>query len=195
VTQPLSTDKAAVVGSINRMTGTGTTSGTIIAEGIKWAAQVLTPEAPFTEGGDPKKFHKIMILLTDGDNEDGRCGGSFANTSLPNPYWNNAYFGLYAKYDGTKTYSQIKTLNTADCRDGGVLDQAMLTEAQKAKTAGIEIFSIRFGDSDTNDKTLMKKVASSKTGTDDHYYDAPDASHLGDIFKEIGKQLGWRLLN
>ncbi len=41
----------------------------------------------------------------------------------------------------------------------------------------------------------MKQIASSKPGTDDHYFDAPSVYDIPTVFKEIGKQLGWRLLN
>ena len=58
----------------------------------------------------------------------------------------------------------------------------------------IEVFAIRFGDSDSVDVSLMKSIASSKAGTNDHYYDAPSAYDIDDVFKKIGRQLGWRLL-
>jgi len=176
----LTTDKAAITTAINSMTATGTASGTVISEGIKWGRNVLTPEAPYTEGGDPKKYRKVMILLTDGDTEDGKCGGTYGDTSDPNNYWYNAYYGMNVK--------------TCHCEDGGCLNAAMLAEAQLAKDAGIEIFSIRFGTSDATDVNLMKAVASSKPGTTDHYYDAPSSSDIDDMFKKIGRQLGLRLI-
>jgi Mg-chelatase subunit ChlD len=179
--RPLSQDKDAIISAINSQTATGSASGTIIPEGIKWARHMLTPEAPYTEGGDKKDFRKIMIVLTDGDNEDGECGGSYRATYRPNNYWTNAYFGMGR--------------DDAHCEDGGVLNQDMLAEAQLAKDEGIEIFTIRFGSSDTTDIALMKQIASSKTGTDDHYFDAPSVYDIPDVFKKIGKQLGWRLLN
>ncbi len=177
----LTTDKSAILSSINTMTATGTSSGTIIAEGLKWGRNVLTPEAPYTEGGDPKKYRKVMILLTDGDNEDGKCGGQYADTHDPNNYWYNAYYGM--------------NVTNCHCEDRGCLDQAMLNEAQLAKNAGIEIFTVRFGDSDANDVTMMKTVASSKPGTDDHYFSAPSSSDIDTMFKKIGRQLGLRLIN
>jgi Flp pilus assembly protein TadG len=178
---PLTGDKATIKAAINSQTATGASSGTVISEGIKWGRQVLSPAAPYTQGGDPKKYRKIMILLTDGDTEDGTCGGSYRATYTPNDYWTNAYYGM-----GT---------TTCHCEDGGCLNQAMLTEAQNAKNEGVEIFTIRYGDSDTTDRNLMKTVASSRAGTTDHYFDAPSTSAIGDVFKQIGRQLGWRLLN
>ncbi len=178
---PLTGDKATIKAAINSQTATGSSSGTVISEGIKWGRQVLSPAAPFTQGGDPKKYRKIMILLTDGDTEDGSCGGTYKATYTPNDYWTNAYYGM--------------STTTCHCEDGGCLNKAMLDEAQKAKNEGVEIFTVRYGDSDTTDKNLMKTVASSRAGTTDHYYDAPSTSAISDVFKQIGRQLGWRLLN
>jgi uncharacterized protein YegL len=177
---PLSRDKDRITNAIDSQTATGAASGTVISEGIKWGRNILTPEAPFTQAGDKEDFRKIMIVLTDGDTEDGECGGTYRASYRPNNYWTNAYYGM--------------GVDTAHCNDGGVLNNDMLSEAQAAKDAGIEIFSIRFGSSDNTDINLMKAIASSKEGTDDHYFDAPSVYDIPDIFKQIGKQLGWRLL-
>jgi uncharacterized protein YegL len=179
--RPLSQDKGEIVTAINSQTALGSASGTVISEGIKWARHMLTPEAPYTQAGDKKDFRKIMIVLTDGDTEDGECGGSYRASYRPNNYWTNAYYGM--------------GVDTAHCEDGGVLNQDMLAEAQLAKDEGVEIFAIRFGSSDNTDVALMKQIASSKPGTDDHYFDAPSVYDIPDVFKKIGKQLGWRLLN
>jgi hypothetical protein len=125
-------------------------------------------------------MRKIIILLTDGDTEDGTCGGNYEVNYTPNNYWTNAYYGM-GDMD-------------SHCEDGGALNQAVLDEARIAKDAGIEIFAIRYGQSDRTDVELMKQAASSKAGTDDHYFDAPSAYDIDDVFKLIGKQLGWRLM-
>ena len=179
--QALTTDKDALTSAINEMDALGYGSGTVISEGIKWGRNVLSPESPYTQGSSDPKVRKIMIVLTDGDTEDGTCGGAYASTFTPNNYWTNAYYGM--------------KVQDCHCNNGGCLNAAMLTEAQNAKNAGIEIFSIRFGDSDTTDIALMKQIASSRTGTEDHYFNAPSAEDIPDVFKLIGKQLGWRLLN
>ena len=59
--------------AINSQTATGNSSGTVIPEGIKWGRNVLTPEAPYDQGGSEDDYRKIMIVLTDGDTEDGEC--------------------------------------------------------------------------------------------------------------------------
>ncbi|EPR44154.1 von Willebrand factor type A [Desulfovibrio sp. X2] len=177
---PLTSNRSDIFASLATHTADGPASGTVISEGIKWGRNVLTPTAPYTQASSDPKYRKIMILLTDGDTEDGKCGGNYAATYDPNNYWTNAYYGM------GDTHSH--------CENGGALNQAMLDEAQKAKDAGIEIFSIRYGDSDSTDITLMKAVASSRAGTTDHYFNAPSTNDLDDIFKQIGRQLGLRLI-
>jgi len=177
----LSTDKGAVISAINSQDALGDFSGTVVSEGLKWGRHVLTPEAPFSEGSGEDDMRKIMIILTDGDTEDGMCGGAHGAYYTPNNYWTNAYYGM--------------GVTDCHCGDGGCLDQAVLDEAQIAKDEGIEIFAIRFGQSDAVDIEIMKAVASSKPGTDDHYFDAPSAYDIDEIFKLIGRQLGWRLLH
>jgi Flp pilus assembly protein TadG len=200
----LSSDKDDILSNITALNAGQVTSGTLISEGIKWGRHVLTPAAPYVEGSTDKKVRKIMIVLTDGDTEDGRCGGSYASGSKTiNTYWTNAYFGQGLKPDTSA--SPYSTLSTAaltlaqipDCKDGGLLNQYVLNEAALAKTDAnypVEIFSIRFGDSDSTDKSLMKQIASSKAGTDDHYFDAPDEAGIKEMFKKIGQQLGQRLM-
>ncbi len=184
----LTTDREDILSSIYALSATGNASGTVISEGVKWGTNVLTPEAPYTQGSDDDSYRKILILLTDGDTEDGRCRGTYGTSNSPTVYWTNAFFGAglggeYASPDDIPT-----------CADGDGLNQAMLDEAQKAKDAGIEIFTIRYGTSDSTDIDLMKAMASSKDGTTDHYFNAPSADDIGEIFKKIGQQLGLRLL-
>lgn len=178
---PLTKKRWQIINAINSQTATGGSSGTVIPEGIKWGRHILSQEAPYTEGGDKEDYRKIMIVLTDGDTEDGECGGKYRASYRPNNYWTNAYYGMGD--------------DTSHCENGGVLNTEMLKEAQIAKDEGIEIFAIRFGSSDSTDINLMKQIASSKPGTNDHYFNAPSVYDIPTIFKKIGKQLGWRLLN
>jgi len=186
--EALTTDRASILSRISALSADGSGSGTIISEGIKWGSHVLTPAAPFTEGSSDEKYRKIMIVLTDGDTEDGRCGGTYGISYTPNNYWTNSYFGM-----GLST-TYPAPANFPNCADGGGLNTAMANEAVAAKALGIEIFSIRFGVSDATDVSLMKQIASSKSGTLDHYFDAPSATDILKVFKLIGRQLGHRLI-
>lgn len=182
----LSYNKRQIKRAINQMDAQGMGSGTIIAEGIKWGRHVLTPEYPYEQGGPSSQFRKVMILLTDGDNEDGTCGGPYAwdpRKDPRSPYRRNAYWG------------QSPPVTDCTCEDFGCLDQEMLRQATIAKEDyGLEIFVIRYGNSDYVDIQLLQSVASSTPGTDDHYFDAPTPRDIEEMFDQIGRQLGFRLL-
>ena len=180
-TKELTQSRSSIVNAIEQQDARGSGSGTIISEGLKWARHVLTPAPPYTNASPDDDMRKIIILLTDGDTEDGNCGGRYRASYTPNNYWTNAYYGMLDM--------------NSHCENGGKLNQYMLDEAAAAKAEGIEIFAVRFGSSDSTDVNLMQQVASSKAGTNDHYYDAPSAYDIDDIFKKIGRQLGWRLLH
>lgn len=178
----LTASKTSIKNAIRKMTAPSTyaaSSGTIISEGIKWGRHVLSPEPPYTEGGAPDRYRKVMILLTDGGNDDGPtyCDGTARNPDA------NAYYGMGD--------------STCHCDDNGCLDQAVRREADLAKEQKIEIFVIRYclgGCTDYSDGQLLKYVASSRPGTDDHYYLAPNNAAIQEVFKKIGQQLGYRLM-
>lgn len=66
---PLTNNRATLDTAINKLRVYGA-SGTNSVEGLAWAWRVLTPGAPFTEGGPPdRKRRKIIVLMTDGMNE------------------------------------------------------------------------------------------------------------------------------
>jgi Flp pilus assembly protein TadG len=181
--QPLSTSPSSIISAINTLTASGTASGTVISEGIKWGNYVLTGPY-FTQGGPASQFRKVMILLTDGETEDGKCGGEYAAPYDPNDYWYNAYYGM--------------GVQNCHCGGGttGCLNAAMLTAAANAKAAGVEIFCVRFSN-DTNATaiSMMQTMASSTPGTNDHYYTAPTNADISTMFQKIGQQLGLRLTN
>jgi hypothetical protein len=178
----LTTSPTTIKNAINQMTapsGTLYSSGTVISEGIKWGRHVLTPEPPYTEAGNPDRYRKVMILLTDGGNDDGPtyCAGTAQNPDA------NAYYGMGD--------------TTCHCDPGGCLDQAVRREADLAKEQKIEIFVVRYcrgGCTDYSDGELLKYVASSRPGTNDHYFVAPDTNGIREMFKKIGQQLGYRLM-
>lgn len=46
----------------------------------------------------------------------------------------------------------------------------------------------------TADRRLLKCIASSSAGTNDHYIEAATASQLPDIFSSIARQIAFRLI-
>jgi hypothetical protein len=79
------------------------------------------------------------------------------------------------------------------CNNGGGLNRPCST-SHRGQNAGIEIFSIRFGDSDSTDVSLMKRSPPA-SGHHRPLLQRPVGCGHPEVFKLIGKQLGWRLLN
>jgi hypothetical protein len=167
---PLSFDKATIIRHIGQMTAPGgaANSGTLIMEGIKWGREVLTPTWPFDQGGDSGQYRKVMILLSDGKNT-----------------W-------YSPHDAYRS----APLNQQSCNNQPCRDAATRQEADWAKDAGIEIFVIRYGSSaPAYAVDLLKYVASSTPGTEDHYFSAPNPSEIPQVMRLIGRKLAYRLLS
>jgi Flp pilus assembly protein TadG len=93
---PLSADKVAVA---NRISSLSANDYTYIPEGVMWGTRVLTPGAPFVEAHTStktKEVKKIMILMTDGENQ--------ASAELPD----------YPTHNGSN-YAQADSWTTKAC--------------------------------------------------------------------------------
>ena len=165
---PLTNQRATVLTSIqNLIVNRGSYQpSTYIPSGMIWGVNVLSPTAPFTEGGayhvanrDPRK---ILVLMTDGANtmrfESGT--GRHLNTSAP---------------------GQI----TATDND----TQAICTYAKANK---IEVFTVALAVDSSSARRMLQDCASSR----DHYFDASDTAALADAFQEIAASINKvRLIN
>lgn len=187
---PLSYNKDRINRSLAKLKAPGrdiapwAASGTVIAEGIKWARHVLTPEPPYTEGGSPDLFRKLMIVISDGQNVDGTCGEGPCDPrdSETCEYRRNAYFGA----------------GRQDCLcENGCLDSEAIKEAALAESEGIEIFTIRYASFQNRDPhyvDFLKALASSRPNTEDHFFNARREEQLDEIFDNIRRQIGFRLI-
>lgn len=152
----LTDDESAVDKAIKKMK---VNDETYIPAGIMWGWRTLTPSEPFPDGRDPARYeHKIrkaLVLMTDG-----------ANTLQQ---WNGA------RHERGKS--------TADARKAA--DLLVKSACDKAKKAGIEIYTIAFEVNDEASKAMLKDCASGA----DNYYDANDANKLLQAFDDIGDSL------
>lgn len=80
-----------------------------------------------------------------------------------------------------------------DIDDDGYANHGFATvwQADQAKKTGTEFYSILLDGKNAgwHAESVMKRVASSKDGTDDHYLPASDASKLGTCFQTISKTI------
>jgi Flp pilus assembly protein TadG len=137
---------------------------TYIPTGVLWGINTLSPTMPFTEGAayDPenKQPHKALVLMTDGDNTLRFQASDGQHVALSS---------------NVKTGATQKTQTDTDT-------QALCTYA---KSNGIEIFTVAFGELTTEANTLLSNCASSV----ENYFLAQNADELEDAFDQIAKSL------
>ena len=144
---------------------------TTINSGLLWGWHTLSPNGPFADAvpyDDPDNSNKVIVLMTDGQNQ---------NTASSNT---NASFYGGAGYIWQGRFG-ITSGTSSQRRDA--MDSRLLTTCANAKAAGIIIYTMTLDVSAEPDaKTMMQQCASSL----DKYYDVADASDLDATFKSIG---------
>jgi Flp pilus assembly protein TadG len=166
-TQPLTTltnDYAGLKAKVKALQAAGTTN---IMEGVAWGNRVLSPGQPFGEtNSKAKDLEKIMIVLTDGTNVFGNN-----MTGLGSSYSSNGYLAdgrLVA--DGSGVSATTVAMN-----------ERTLKACETAKTAGIEVYTIRLEEPNVATGDMLEKCASAP----DHYFDVPSRSQLDEVFAKI----------
>jgi Mg-chelatase subunit ChlD len=189
----LTHDKTAVRAKINGISAQGGT-GTNVCLGLYKAREVLTGPGHHTE----ETTLKFIVLLSDGDNVmNPNARGNGQPPSDCRPATNNSYLG---------TSCSSTEAPEAD------LDRKTYQLAQAIKAMGIEIYvvglgvcgsagsatcnpsAIGVGHDNTADRNLLKCIASSKPGTNDHYFETNDPTQLTTIFENIGREIAFRLV-
>jgi Flp pilus assembly protein TadG len=156
--QTLSNDKDKVMSAINNL---WTGNNTYIPEGVMWGLRALSKQAPFTDvksAAPDLKVRKIMVLMTDGDNQ--------AVAELPDAPTHRGISASDSDFSATQTKTNNWTLEACD----------------QAKSAEVEIFTISFG---TDISATAKNIVESCATNSDHYFDAKDAATLKKAFEEI----------
>jgi hypothetical protein len=160
---------------------------TLIAEGLAWGLRAISPTQPFTEvegsGSipaatiatyDSPRWRKIMILMTDGDN-DLQAGNIDLNTTVYSAYGRGSE-ALADNRFGTTSASQIMTN----------LDASMLDACTRIKSAGIEVYVTSFG---SGVSTITRNRLKSCATSDDHYQHSATPTDLVSFFDHIGETI------
>ncbi len=198
----LTSNSSEIQSVINNVDAQGG-SGTNVCGALFMGADILN--GPGNQIGKDN-YSGYLILLSDGNN-------------IYNAYSYQSYNPVSPYASCTPSYNPSNSdPNTGTgCYSGQTrstqLDALTLQEAETIKASGIKIYVVGFevcgtdngatftqaqcdsqvgnGDSDnTADRRLLKCVASSKSGTNDHYWETSDASELPGIFQTIAKQIG-----
>jgi Flp pilus assembly protein TadG len=150
---------------------------------------------------------KILVLLSDGDN-NYYADAEYGNGQPPTEC---------APTDPSHSDSQLGSSCYSAQTHEKSLDIKTKALAATLKSQGVEIYVVGFGICGTNnpsqlpttsycsgignsdhdntaDRRLLKCIASSSAGTNDHYFEAATASQLPDIFSSIAREIAFRLI-
>ncbi|MBM3519777.1 MAG: VWA domain-containing protein [Alphaproteobacteria bacterium] len=182
---PMTYDRSKIEAGITAMTASGST---VIPEGLAWGWRVLSPTEPLTkvEAGptlaastlapyNDAQWQKIMVLMTDGEN-DVLSGGNEVNSL--NGSW-------YSSYGRSKATSNNRFGTTTTSQANAALDTAMLSICTKIKNEGITLYTVAFRVNSTTIQNNLKNCATSLT----HYSYAADGVALAAVFDHIGENV------
>lgn len=185
----LTKSKATIDAAIGGMAawGRGGTTGNL---GLTWGWRTISPRWRGAWGGPtpsdmPLDYHtefmeKVVVILTDGNNQFHDNDTSTANNSVP-----ASDFTAYGRIE-TLIGSSSGTAAARRTQGRTILDSRMAGTCAAMKAEGIRIYSIIFGASpDATAKTLFTNCAS----TPAMYYYAPNNTELAKAFRAIGGQL------
>lgn len=183
---PLTTDRTEIEAGIDAMRARGST---VLPEGLMWGWRVMSPNLPFPEGASytDKKWRKVLVFMTDGDNDVGAGLNSL----------NGSYYTAYGFATAPTAKNRFGTTNSSSA--DSQLDANLLTACSNLKAnaeprqdpkngaktiPSIEIYTIAF-QAPAAAKTLLQSCATSES----YYIDASDGTELKDAFKAIGARL------
>jgi len=201
----LSSDSSLLSSRISNITATGG-SGTNVCGGMFMGMDILDgPNNHLTEEGNKR----YMVLLSDGDN-------TYNNYS-----YQNSPTSPYAECRPNSTPQNDDQYVDSNCRSAQLREKEIDIKSwalvQDIEDEDVEIFVVGFGvcDHDANplytdaqcnsqignndhdntaDERLLKCIASSSAGSNDHYYWASSDEDLESIFVSIANQIAHRLI-
>jgi von Willebrand factor type A domain len=166
---PLTTNKSAVDGHIDHLAANGSTN---IPEGLMWGWRTLSPGQPFAEGRayTTPKNHKIIVLMTDGEN-------TYYSASNHNKSTYGAFgYAVKNRLGTTYTDSGLRSQMNAKLR----------TACTNAKAAGVLVYTVAFRlESDPTTQSLLRECATAP----DRYFSASNGAVLITTFQQIARQL------
>ncbi len=147
--------------------------GTITSEGIMWGWRTLSPNAPFSDGVPytRPKNRKIMIVMTDGENEIGEN-----NTGGPTLSHYNAYGYLRMGNRFPQEHFQ---------RASEFLDAKTRTACTNAKATGIQVYTILFRVNTPEARQLLTDCATEQK----MFYLAANQNDLRRAFTDIADSI------
>ena len=183
---PMTHNRADVETGINDMVASGPT---VIPEGLAWGWRVISPTEPFTQvqgsGSiaaasispyNDVRWKKIMVLMTDGDNDVGPGGYGYNNTTY-------TAYGFGSEALTTNRYGSQSTTSAMET----VIDTTMNTICSKIKDQNVTLYVASFGSGvSAATRTRLQNCATTGVG---YYQHAATSSDLTAFFDHIGEDV------
>lgn len=199
---PLTTLTLSVTAAINTMTPNGDTN---IMTGVMWGWRTISPNGPFNAAAGtapigpqvakPYNYtyasggvnHKVIVLLTDGDNHWGgqaSDGNAYSSDNNKSAY---SAFGFFAenRIGGSTTPTTAANAYTQ-------MNSITLEACTNAKTAGVEIYTVGFTATDgisAAGQSLLQSCASTDGPGQQHAFVAADGTALNAAFQKIANSM------
>jgi Flp pilus assembly protein TadG len=153
-------------------------SGTNGADGVAWAWRTLSPSPPFEEGLPSAQANKIIVLLSDGENEILR---EIPKENSPTPN-TSAFLSHYSAY-GILRFGRFPADSFESANN--FLNERMLLACGNAKAAGVEIYVIGFGLSTSASKDILRRCSSGP----EYILDVNRDGDLTGAFSSVAKKI------
>jgi len=166
----LTNNTTSIKSAISAMTAVGDTN---IPIGLAWGWNTLAPAGPFGDGVayTDTEHSKIVVLMTDGQNQNSNPGGSNSNAS-------------YYSSIGYIWQNRLGITSGSDTTRRTAMDSRLSALCTNMKAKGIQIYTVRV-EVTTGSSTVLKNCASSP----DMFYDVQDSSQLLATFQSIAGEI------
>ena len=203
---PLTDTVAAMRSKIDTLTPV-TGGSTFAAPGISWGMRTLSPGEPFTEGAAyDKNTHKVLILMTDGEQGSYPPPSCSQSTNSPSTYHfapstlglDGSVLGPYGPDELFTPYGYVLESNpfgesatTSRERHNQILRKACAAAKEQGVTqeAPIEIFSVAFSNDVAVGGVTEATLKACASDPNTNYFHAITGSELDDDFQEIASEL------
>jgi Putative Flp pilus-assembly TadE/G-like len=194
----LTSNEGLLNGKVQDISAQGGT-GTNICLGMLKGQEVLFGP----NGQTASNTMRFLVILSDGDNTYNSVSyGQGAPPESCRPGYDPSHSDTYVD----------TTCRSAQTRERS-LDTKTMALATTLKSQGVVIYVVGFGvcgtpnsylcnpsliggtsHDNTADRNLLKCIASSTPGTNDRYFEVPDAEDLPDVFSQIAREIAFRLI-
>lgn len=186
---PLTDEPSEVITAINNMVALG---GTNIHEGTAWGFRVLSPGAPFEQGGPyDEATSKVLIVMTDGENTAYNLSDYCSSTALRSLN-GSCYYSAYGfPYNHTGSTPRMGPLGTSNANLVNQMNERTQQTCANAKAEGITVYTVGLATNAVTQSTtqVVRNMLTACASTADRARFPNAASELKATFAAIANDL------